>query len=323
MNHDGIALQQSFKKPVLGDARRPRGCHDLPMLQREVGQQLHLVLGRPWREAQIVFATGSDRDLWEAPSYEAGDLLLTILDTRPRTFLCLERASRASSRSRFIHVTDAWAPPAPVFVDSVIGRLERRLPRVPGPVPEQLADDLLRALAEEVSDPTPITVREGRRCSGTSRERSSGLQAIVLARAGGVCAACERDYSQVLDGRGVAALEVHHLDALAGSPDDEVETSLERLVTVCGACHNLLHAPPQPGLLELRYAWRPSCPQCDDRQTQRTLWGMPAGPVCEDVFIGGCALPETLTQWRCAACGHEWGVDAGWSSTRWSAATSR
>ena len=104
----------------------------------------------------------------------------------------------------------------------------------------------------------------------------------------------------------MASLEVHHLRPLGEADETEVETEPAELVAVCGACHNLLHSSTQPSVQDLRYEWRPACPECDRKRAQPILWGMPDGPPPEDVVIAGCLVSERPEQWACADCGHRW-----------------
>lgn len=279
------------------------------MLQRTGQQRLHLVLGSPWKEALGTFyAADAGAGLWQCEDYDKGDLLLTVLDCTPRVLLCLERTA-ASGPDPDIEVDEVYAFPQLLFVPSITSRLGRRLPLAPGPVPDRLADRLLEAIAEEIASPTPLRLREGRRCASTSRLRASGLQAVALARSEGRCEACDRDFGSLFAGAGLAALEVHHLDSLGNEQVEVVETSVDRLTAVCGGCHNVLHSVASPTLQELRYAWRPPCPQCHARQTKPILFGMPVAAPPDDVILGGCDVSDPRPEWQCGSCGHEWG---GW-----------
>ena len=111
-------------------------------------------------------------------------------------------------------------------------------------------------LADQVRDPTPLARLEGKRHGGTTRERSSMLQAIALSGARGQCQACDRSFRAVFAGAGVAGLEVHHLDHLGAAADETVKTASDRLAVVCAGCHRILHSARQPSLRELQAEWR-------------------------------------------------------------------
>lgn len=295
---------------VIGAAKRP--SNPLPVLELHRGQRLHLVLGSPPKEALGAFREGDvDRALWEAAAYRKDDLLLTVLDCRPRLLLCLERAAAANSRpsSSRIEVAATWSPPRLLSVPCVQARLGQRLPSAPGPVPDHLAGPLLDAVAKESLNPTPLRVKEGWRCDSTARARSSGLQVAVLGDSRGFCSGCERDFGSLFGGQGYAALEVHHLDALSTSADQPVTTATGRLVAVCGACHNLLHARRTRNLQEIRYEWRPLCPECHARLAQHLVFGLPGEPPpFDDVVFGGCIVPGRSMEWQCGngACRYQW-----------------
>lgn len=70
--------------------------------------------------------------------------------------------------------------------------------------------------------------------------RDRGLRDSAMARANGVCAVCCQDFNQVLAGRGICVLHVHHLKQL-GCRDKPTVTRLKDLVVVCANCHMLLH----------------------------------------------------------------------------------
>jgi hypothetical protein len=73
------------------------------------------------------------------------------------------------------------------------------------------------------------------------RSRNRRLKLEVLARANGVCAACDVNYTGVLGGSGLRALQVHHLDQLAVNDTPQLTTA-DRLAVVCANCHAMIHA---------------------------------------------------------------------------------
>ena len=73
-----------------------------------------------------------------------------------------------------------------------------------------------------------------------SRDRNGALRNEALKRSQGICVVCETDFSKVLDGLGVRALQVHHRNQLA-LEDVPRLTRLEDLAVVCANCHALIH----------------------------------------------------------------------------------
>ncbi|UPU41244.1 MULTISPECIES: hypothetical protein [Rhodococcus] len=62
------------------------------MITRSSGQHVFIALGTPWIDAVVAFLEPRARvDPWIMHGKMAiGDLLVTVLDTTPRTLLCIE-----------------------------------------------------------------------------------------------------------------------------------------------------------------------------------------------------------------------------------------
>lgn len=78
-------------------------------------------------------------------------------------------------------------------------------------------------------------------------KRSRKLRDKALNLAHGVCSVCKRDFSELLRGRAVRVLQVHHCKQLAPSDKPKV-TKLSDLAVVCANCHLLLHLDPKNAL---------------------------------------------------------------------------
>ncbi len=116
----------------------------------------------------------------------------------------------------------------------------------------RIPDDVAAKLEEEweafVSfgrQPIPVvepSAIEGLRTEAVSyvRGRSRQLRDAALEEADGVCAVCETDYKQLLNGKGVRVLQVHHRKQLAATDSPRV-TRLSDLAVVCANCHMLIH----------------------------------------------------------------------------------
>lgn len=74
-----------------------------------------------------------------------------------------------------------------------------------------------------------------------ARSRSGKLRRAALEAANGTCEACRVDFSKLLNGAGVAALQVHHRRQLS-LEEVPVVTRLEDLAVLCASCHALVHA---------------------------------------------------------------------------------
>ena len=78
-------------------------------------------------------------------------------------------------------------------------------------------------------------------------KRSRRLRDTAFRNAKGICCVCDRDYSKLLDGRGIRVLQVHHTRMLSRN-EAETRTTLKDLVVVCANCHLLLHLDPKKTL---------------------------------------------------------------------------
>ena len=76
-----------------------------------------------------------------------------------------------------------------------------------------------------------------------AHSRSRELRAVALERSSGVCEACCVDFSALLGGLGVRALQVHHRHQLA-LLDEPVINTVGDLAVVCANCHAVLHTDP-------------------------------------------------------------------------------
>jgi predicted HNH restriction endonuclease len=119
-------------------------------------------------------------------------------------------------------------------------------------VPSALAIDFLSFL--QADGPATIRFAEESDIEGTKTEivritgkRSRRLRNLAFQTARGVCSVCERDFSKVLNGRGVRVLQVHHRQQLAAR-DVPVVTKESDLAVVCANCHLLLHFNPEKAL---------------------------------------------------------------------------
>jgi predicted HNH restriction endonuclease len=115
--------------------------------------------------------------------------------------------------------------------DEFAGRLEERWAvRRKAPLP--VAPLVLGAIAAWEGEPV-----EHR---GYRRKRDQRLKRAALDAAKGSCAVCATDYSNVLDGKGVRVLQVHHKKQL-GQNDAPRLNTINDLAVVCANCHALIH----------------------------------------------------------------------------------
>jgi len=80
-----------------------------------------------------------------------------------------------------------------------------------------------------------------------ARGRSRRLRDQALRASRGVCAACDVDFTKILAGKGVRALQVHHKKQLA-STDRPRLTHVSDLSVLCANCHALIHLDTKKAL---------------------------------------------------------------------------
>lgn len=92
---------------------------------------------------------------------------------------------------------------------------------------------------------------------GYRKGRSRKLRDLAMEQANGVCAACDTNFAELLNGRGTGVLQVHHRKQLSDS-DRPPLTTLEDLAVVCANCHMLIHTNRRSPLSveELRLQWQ-------------------------------------------------------------------
>jgi hypothetical protein len=155
-----------------------------------------------------------------------------------------------------VDVTDVAMLPHPVSIVHARQRFPSwgwlRQPRRSTRVPGQIANKFLQFLGGSHPDGTHYA-DEGD-IEGTKTEvlrlttkRSRRLRDLAFRAANNICSVCDRDFSTVLDGRGVRELQVHHRKQLAAR-DAPSLTRFSDLVVVCANCHLLIHLDPKKAL---------------------------------------------------------------------------
>ncbi|MCX6473360.1 MAG: hypothetical protein NT100_07315, partial [Rhodococcus sp.] len=118
------------------------------MITRSSGQHVFIALGTPWLDAVVAFLEPRARvDPWIMRGKMAiGDLLITVLDTTPRTLLCIETVAAPFDGTSPIEVDER---PYELHGLPTVPELEQRwsitFPTDPGPVDDALADRILTA----------------------------------------------------------------------------------------------------------------------------------------------------------------------------------
>ncbi|WP_124259244.1 hypothetical protein [Rhodococcus ruber] len=278
--------------------------HNASMLARSRGQRGFLAEGRPWKDAVIAYLEPrSPYRPWLIPSaVAAGNLIITVLDTDPRTVLCVERMG-PTRRGTVLEVVEESRLTLP-SVSDIEAALSITLPTAPGRIDDGAADRLLEALSmyEERFGNPPRPFADPHRHDG---QLSSARSARVLLESGGVCAAC----GDRVNLRGAAARErVHvHLPDAHAAADEQWS---DRSAALCTQCHKAMSGEGFTSFVEYRFSLQPRCPRCQACRTQEVVYGMPPGPGWLDdkpwMAMGGCAIGPDSPRWGCGVCGYHW-----------------
>jgi len=79
------------------------------------------------------------------------------------------------------------------------------------------------------------------------------------------------------------------------------------LVTVCAACHRMLHAADTPSAEQLRHDFQgPRCPACGERTADRIVYGLSVGAAKPGNVLGGCIFDDASPDLSCRSCGSPW-----------------
>ena len=73
------------------------------------------------------------------------------------------------------------------------------------------------------------------------RSRSARLRREAVDSSNGICEACQRDFSRLLDGLGYRVLQAHHRKQIALS-EEPILNGIEDIAVLCANCHVLIHA---------------------------------------------------------------------------------
>ncbi len=178
---------------------------------------------------------------WDEPKGEPpvlGDLVVDVCRAGGTQFVAGWSTSASYTRDAWIY--EQWQQSSPLLLTDVLHEadLSARLP-LPATLHGDRARQFSDALARLHAGPSVLGGLDGAQVERRARERSSMLRAAKLLRHGTVCSACRTDYGERAGGRGVHALDVHHLEPLGAR--GEGVTRLEELAVVCASCHRMLH----------------------------------------------------------------------------------
>lgn len=121
-----------------------------------------------------------------------------------------------------------------------------------------LRDEDLPLISSHDQEEVVRDFEEGQRIfrEAASLMRNSRLVREAKRRANGRCELCNLDTASLDPEIGHKVLECHHLDPFAERRDDQISTSIDRVLVVCANCHRLLHARRHPAFTPTEIADR-------------------------------------------------------------------
>ncbi|OZE96553.1 hypothetical protein CH299_19480 [Rhodococcus sp. 14-2686-1-2] len=248
------------------------------------GQRAFVAYGRPWKDAVIaLIAPASKYTPWfYNREIHHGDVLITVLDTSPQVFGCIEIVGRdPTSDSAAIELT--WnltsLPTVPQWLD---------LPPEPGALSRDIAAMLLRRLGRErwgtnthLFGISPPTTAEAAR---------------VLMESGGRCTHCDEEIDL---SKPDAREQIHVYLADANSHVEQHYSDWP--AALCTRCSKKMSAGGFINYLDFRFAANPQCPRCSGHRSVEHL----VMPMMED------GLPPE-SPWQFSEGTHDFDGDGFW-----------
>jgi hypothetical protein len=257
-------------------------------------RQVHLVAGRPWKDALISFLEPhSPYRPWVTGSVlNKGDIIIVALDTDPQTVLTSARigadgdvksALADVDRSRTRGLIEEW--------ELQFGNFDKV--RGPSRLMPSTARYCLDAIGDGILDGHKDRMGHG-----------SAVAARVLLESGGYCTGCDArlpfDREDARD-----AVHIRTVDDYDG-----VGTSLapDWPAALCTPCHSAMVRIEFDTFLEYRFAHNGRCPRCSARRTyvkvprlldEHDYQNLPPWQIAMGIGV-------TDTQWFCGQCHHEW-----------------
>lgn len=197
-----------------------------------------------------------------------GDVLITVIETQPRVFGCIELIGWDSATDRFT-VADTWnlvtLPAVPAWLS---------LPTHPGPLDHDTGSYLLETLG---------TQRWGGRLYEAGVDASTTAEAArVMMNSGGQCTHCDENIGLALsDARERIHTYVCEANSHVGDHYSDWSAAL------CTNCYVKMSAGGFTNYLDFRFAANPPCPRCSFRRSV----GYVSRPYADD-------LPATESPWE-------------------------
>ena len=247
-----------------------------------------MAIGSRWKDALLGYLSeDAPGDNWDLPEQlRKGDLVLTFLETKPRTVLCLERVVRGGRLLQVEEVLDWRGLPELSALEAASGV---RVRKSAGRVADEEADRVLAALDLGWAADGWVT-------DGWVADGSTATAARVIRDSGLSCGCCGKDFA-------LSGADARNQVRVFQLEDDRGTVHL----ALCALCQRAARRPEVTTLAQLKRETFPACPLCGAKETSAIAWGMPAEAPPSWVVSGGCCISGHDPDWCCGACGHSWG----------------
>jgi hypothetical protein len=266
--------------------------HHGEMAKRTLTRRVHLVEGRPWKDALIAFLEPRSpyRPWRTGAGIGPGDVVVATLGTEPRILLAAARIGADLDVGRALAAVDRRPERGLLNLADVEDAAGTTVPGEPGPLPDALGEHLVHALDGFIED--------------TRQDRlghSSAAAARILLASDGECSGC----GSPLKLRDKAARDEVHIRTLSADAAPIVDWP----AALCSRCRRAMDRGGFTTFIEYRFALQPRCPRCSAQRTRSMVFGMPSRPPREFMppwqrSMGCCRI--TASQWTCGDCEHQW-----------------
>ena len=253
------------------------------------GQQVSVAFGRPWKDAVIsLMEPGCGYTPWQYDEdRQEGDVLISVLDTQPQVFGCIEIIGPKTDDSPF-SIDQKW--------------ILRRLPTVPDwlslpdvhkPLGFEQAQNLLSILDSERQ-----TYSQG---FGIEPPTTAEAARVIL-DSGGRCTHCDKQINlNRPDARGRIHTHLAEANSFVGDHYSDWPAAL------CTPCYGKMSTGGFINYLDFRFAGNPQCPRCRARRTAEYIRSyyiedLPADPSPWKFYNEEHRGPDDYGRWLCHRC---------------------
>ncbi|WP_225928432.1 hypothetical protein [Rhodococcus opacus] len=237
------------------------------MTEHTARQRVFIVEGRPWKDAVIAHLEPRSpyRPWFTGEDIRNGDVLITVLDTDPRTVLCMEVAGSSSLDAA--GVTESWTLTALPSVTAFEAHAGVAVPTAAGRVDDAIAGRLTTPFFTNPASFDDMSTRRG------EASHTTAAAARVLLKSAGKCTAC----GQAINLRRSTARDHIHIHTAENDVDHWAHhgPTHDWPAILCDKCQTAMTEGGFSNFLDYRFSFHPSCPLCAASRSSSTSIGMP------------------------------------------------